>query len=133
MYEINNLAILQRYLLLPFLNDESTSKEFKDSIRKTFPTIMMYKSQGRIIVDDIEKAKSVLQDYLDIDAEYLNELCPNPFFATHDGENTLFAMVHTYKLQIPKLDVFLNKLIDNGVVLFNYDFDQNRCEECRDC
>lgn len=133
MQEINHLAQVQRFILLSMLRSEDVSSILKTDIRQTFPTYMIYKGEGRILVDNVEKAKSILQEYIVVSDETFADYYPEHFFVTPLAKDISdsFSMIRTGKLDIPKLDVFLNTLLDNGVSIINYDFNQNTCEECQ--
>lgn len=125
MTEIEDLSQVQRAMLLTTLG----SDDILDlKILSTFPTYFRYKGYGRIAVDDVDKAKKVLQDYIQFSDDYFNEVYPENLFM--EGYQESLPLVHTGKLEIPDISVFLKLLISSGVVLHNYDFNQNPCDCC---
>lgn len=125
MTEIQDLSQIQRAMLLTTLgNDDILDLK----ILSTFPTYFRYKGHGRIAVDDVDLAKQILKDHLGHSDLYFDDVYPENFFI--EGYQESLPLVHTGKLEIPNISTFLKLLISSGVVLHNYDFDQNSCYCC---
>jgi hypothetical protein len=126
MTEMTDLSQKQRFLLLSKMNH--IDNNFDQSIIDSFPTYMRYKGEAQIAVDDVDAAKLCLASYIEFSDYLFSEVYPENFFIS--GLHTTLPLIKTGKLNIPHVNLFLQKLINDGVKLYNYDFDQNSCDEC---
>lgn len=90
-----------------------------------------YKGNGYILVDDAIFAKSILEEHVecyDFDDFYEEEtISPGKKLGLiqsypEDGNGTL---VSTGKMEIPDIHLYLQKLIENHIVIYDFQFNYN--------
>ena len=107
----------QTTLLLDILFDEPISEEMKERIIATLPTDMPEKGEGRICVDDVQKAESILKDHVG-EFEW-------PYYPDRDGliqhEGRMYNSYYG-KFDIEDLPGLWRKLVDGGVRIYDVSF-----------
>jgi hypothetical protein len=108
----------ERQMLLDFLYNENTLARVKEEIMSAFPDCMYDKGTFFIAVDDVEKTESLLKEHMEENyrsLDYYKELGV-PLFFENSGHP-----VDNWKFTIPKVDVFMRKLVSNGVRIYDYE------------
>lgn len=110
----------QTTLLLDILFDEPISEEMKERIIATLPVDMPEKGEGRICVDDVQKAESILEAHVgEFEWDYYPER--GPLIQPKDKRYSNYYG----KFDIEDLPGLWRKLIDGGVRIYDIAFSKD--------
>lgn len=106
----------ERTLLLEELYQETTLESRKEAIMNTFPDYLHHKGCCYFAVDNVEKAEAILNEhmngsYFTEKSDYLSE----SIFFKDSGSFSCHG-----KFSFERPDLFMRKLIQNGVRLYDY-------------
>lgn len=95
-----------------------------EELSEIFPEKTPYKGEGRIVVDNVEKAKNILKEYI---GQYEFESLPEYLFLEGSFDNDNFKNLNnnlTYlsKFEIENIKKFFILLINSGVSIINFQF-----------
>lgn len=127
----NKTSVLLEIFYKKILSEEENQKIIDVLINEQlfFP----YKGNGYILVDDSSTAKSILQEHVECHdfKDFYEEQTVSPGkklgLIQSYPEEGYGTTVSTGKMNIPNIHIYLQKLIDNNVVI--YDFKFNKPEE----
>ena len=111
----------QTPLLLDILFDEPISEDMKERIIATLPSNMPEKGEGRICVDNVQKAKLLLEEHVgDFEWDYYPQR--EGLIQPKDRSfNSYYG-----KFDIEDLPGLWQKLIDGGVRIYDVSFFNNQ-------